>query len=160
MDIQKKLEELDKDLSTLHKTSIKQMLILNEDDNTIYKHILELGTKHPEYRDVLEFIIYINDSLSRRDSDFENIMSESMMAFIDVQKSLIDINIEAEKKIRKLHSKKSFWQIISTKITSINDIKTILGVGFVLVFVILKVWFPEASSEVFGNLIEILLPTK
>ena len=128
--------------------------------NFLHNQIIGLGVKHPDLQELIEFIVFINDRLTTRGSQAEDIVSYSFTALIKLNKELIDANVKMAADIKLLHNKKGFWSNVLSKITNINDVKTIMGLAFVVVLVVSKMFYPESSSELYNEVISILIGKK
>lgn len=151
---ERKMEAIKQDLDRIKKELSLQLNALDDDMNSLHKRIIQLGVKYPEQQELIEFIVFINDRLGTRHSQLEEIMSETISDLIGIKKKTLDINISLANNVKHLKSKKSFWEMLFTKITSIHDVKVLFGLAFVLSAVLAKVFYPEASSEFISEMIK------
>jgi len=153
LEVTKNLDSISKDLSL-------QLNALDEDMNSLHKHIIQLGVKYPEQQELIEFIVFINDRLGTRHSQVEDIMSQTISDLISCEKQMVVINEKLMTKIDSISSKKGFWSTVGSKISSVNDIKVLFGLGFVVSLVIARIFFPESSSEFLADMINITIGKK
>jgi len=84
----KDYEEIEKSLDKLIDDFSKQ--IVHIDDNTnFHNSIIELSSKYPEHKELLEFIVMVNDKLETKHSVFSDLVSDSFIELMKLKKEVL-----------------------------------------------------------------------
>lgn len=152
----KKVEEkLDKLLIDFN----KQIQAIDDDVNGFHNQLINLGVSNPESKDLIEFVVLVNDRIELKQIQFEEVMKETVKSIIEHKKNIIDVSSKIISKVDEIDKRKppTLWGMIFSKIKNLTDIKIILGITAVLTLMIMKIFFPEASEEVVKYLISVFL---
>lgn len=87
------LREIDKSLDELKKHFHEQMNTFESDLNEFHHQVITLSAKYPENKELLEFIVFINDRIETSHTNMREIVTESLNEFIDLKKKHINTNI-------------------------------------------------------------------
>lgn len=154
MDIIQELELLDKNLSELKSNFNNQMNAIEDDLKEFHKHLIALSAKYPEQKEILEFIVFINDRIEMNQMNAKEILTESINEIINIKKELIKQNLKCRKDYIEIVKKPkvSLLKNIATKITSFKDLKWIVTVILLLLVVLGFIFVPDAMIKAFTAL--------
>ena len=82
MKIEASLEKLQNDFNS-------QLSVLQSDTKEFHNSIIDLSAKYPEHKELLQFIVFINDKLETNQKLFEEIITDSFNCLIENKRSLI-----------------------------------------------------------------------
>ena len=114
MEIVEDLQQLDKTLEQLKKDFNEQMNAIENDLGEFHKILINLSTKYPEQKELLEFIVFINDRIETSQTNMKEVLTESFNAIIYVKKEIIKQNIKSRKDQIKQNIKSRKDQIKQT----------------------------------------------
>ena len=86
----KELEELYNKLEELKRDFTIQLNDIDIDLREFHKMLMGLTKKYPEYSELLEFIVFINDKLETNQTQYRQIVSEVINKIIDYKKEIIN----------------------------------------------------------------------
>lgn len=155
----KDLDKIDEKLSQLQIDFNKQIHAIEDDVNEFHKQLINLGVKHPDSKELIEFIVFINDRIEMKQTQFEDVLKDTVKQLIDYKKDLIEINTKIVTKVNELDERKppSLWGWAFSKIKTFADIKIIVGLLTVIGLIIMKIFYPEASDEFFKFMLSLFL---
>lgn len=150
--IEERLEKLQSDFNN-------QIQAIDNDVSGFHKQMLDLSSRHSDSKELIEFIVFINDRIDLKQMQFEDVIKDTLKTMIEYKKDLIDINSRIINKVQEIDERKppSLWRQALSKIKSIADIKIILGIIAVIGLMILKLFFPDVSDEVMKYLVSVFL---
>lgn len=157
--MEKDLHKIDEKLSQLQIDFNKQIHAIEDDVNEFHKQLISLGVQNPDSKEMIEFIVFINDRIETKQTQFEDVLKETVKQLIDYKKDLIEINTKIVTKVEEIDARKpqSLWAWTFGKIKTFADIKIIAGFVTVLALIIMKIFYPEASDEFFKFLLGLFL---
>lgn len=91
------LHEIESSLDKLHSDFNKQLGELGNDSKDFHSSLIELTAKYPEHKELLQFIVLINDRIETKNSIFSDIVVDSFNDLIETKKLLIKKLIEDKK---------------------------------------------------------------
>lgn len=155
----KGLEKIDEKLSQLQTEFNKQIHAIEDDVNEFHKQLINLGVKHPDSKELIEFIVFINDRIEMKQTQFEDVLKDTIKQLIDYKKELVVINNKMVAKVNELDERKppSMFQWVLSKVKTFADIKIIVGLVTIIALIIMKIFFPEASDEFFKFMLGLFL---
>lgn len=113
------LKHIEHSLEKLQKEFNKQMEALHSDINIkeFHNSLIQLSSKYPEHKELLQFVVFINDKLENNQYLLNEIIVEAFNDLIETKKSMVrELMEERKNKKRK----------INFTIQSITDLKLIL----------------------------------
>jgi HD superfamily phosphohydrolase YqeK len=153
----KKLTEINKSLEKLHKDFNKQLNELGNNSHEFHNALISLSTKYPEHKELLEFIVYINDKLETNQTLFTEIVTESFNDLVNVKKTLIEEIINSKEQIKKSGCLRQENKIESFfKNLNITDIKSLGYIIITILALALALIDGGLFTNVFTNIIGFL----
>jgi hypothetical protein len=165
------LNDLDNSIKELKKDFVEQLKGLENDTNNFHKHLIDLISKYPESKEILEFVVLVNDKLETKLDNYFEIVNYTIMDSLKIKSNIISFlksveleelnkinNLETsfidkvnEKKIDNNQNTSFFAKIKRIDIHAIvTDIKSII-IGLLLLFiVILFIINPKKGEEVWN----------
>jgi len=125
------LENLDRSLQKLQEDFNRQLEILNNDPKEFHNALIDLSAKYPDHKELLQFIVFINDKLETNQSLFSEIITESFQESIKLKRELVKEIQETKCNIKPKPK---------LKIPDIKDIKIIL-MSLAIIVVLLGAYF-------------------
>jgi len=87
----KELQQLDVRLSSALKTLDVQMSKLGRSDQaTFHKALMALMSDHSEQKEIIQFIVAINDKLETKNSHFRDLVYDTLKEIIETKRALMD----------------------------------------------------------------------
>lgn len=83
------LVKIEVSLERLHADFNKQLEALGGNSKEFHNAIIELSSKYPDHKELLQFIVFINDKLETNQLMFTEIVVESFNEMISVKKTLV-----------------------------------------------------------------------
>jgi len=155
-----------KDYDELNKKIDNIILELNEqlsypiDNKTFHSTIIKITADYPEQKDLLEFIVHINDKLETKHSIFTDIVLDSLNDILIIKKDMLLKLGEVDDKTKENEIKEveGFFKKITNKILSIS-IKDFKIISAIIAFIILGIVAIIAPDMVM-SIIEIMKGVK
>jgi len=155
MDIIRELESLDQNLTSLKGNFNNQMNAIEGDLKEFHKHLIALSAKYPEQKELLEFIVFINDRIETNQTNFKEVLSESINELIVIKKQIVKENVKSRKNYLEDRDKKGFFGKFMNVINILKDMKWIITAIVLLVVVTGFIFVPDTMVKAFTYLIEI-----
>lgn len=140
-----------KELQKIHDSLIKlqedfniQLRALTNDSTSFHNSLIDLSIKYPEFRELLQFIVLINDKVKTDQNLFIDIMSESFNEILKSKQQLIDNMIAKEAKETAMN-KISFIDNISNIFSSPKDMKIAFLLITITAVALAAIFAPEAT---------------
>jgi len=119
-----KLQEINESLTQLQEDFNRQISIIGSDKMEFHDVLIELTAKYPEHKELLSFIVHINDKLETNQTLFVDVVSDTFNELIKNKNALVK-KIISEKKIR-LEDTGSIWGKTKSITTFFKNSKIIL----------------------------------
>jgi hypothetical protein len=166
--IKNALDDLDKSIKELKKDFLNQMKeVHSSGTNNFHKRLIDLISKNPEDKEILEFIVLVNDKIETKIDNYFEIINYIMLDSLKIKSNIISFlkNLELEEinKIKNIettfvnninknqaNNKPTMIQKIK-KIdfhTLIYDVKSIIIALLLLFITILFIINPKKGDEV------------
>lgn len=156
-DVKKELFDIHMRLYDTHQTFLRQMSALDEDIGSLHKEILSIAINNPENKEILEFIVFINDRLETRHTQFEDILKEVIIDMLTTKKDDINIHNKIVKHMEELEPKPNIFKKLLSKVNTLSDVKTLLGIGFALVLIYSQFYGGQEHVGFFKELVTLFL---
>lgn len=156
MEVIEELSKLDSTLTNLKRDLNTQINLANTKVNEFHKMLIDLSTKYPEHKELLEFVVFVNDKIETNQTNVKEIIIESLNDIISLKKEIIKQIIISRKKPFSLPSeevKKGFFD----KITSFAEIKFIVVVVLIIVLILSFITAPDATVNALQWVSKIIL---
>jgi hypothetical protein len=132
----KAILKIERSLDRLEKDFNSQLNALGNSSNDFHDALIELTSKYPEHKDLLQFIVHINDKLEMNHNIFSDVMTDTFLEMIKVKKELIEkIKDDEEQKpskqngfINKIISSGNWLKDVKFTLASIAIIAITAGV--------------------------------
>jgi hypothetical protein len=123
----KELKKIDESLAQLQHDFNTQLEVLGTNTNEFHNAIIELSTKYPAHKELLQFMVFINDKLETNQSIFEEVVTDSFNSLIKIKKELIAKMIE-DKDTNPVEqtSNLSLWQKMKNISFLMKNLKVLL----------------------------------
>jgi hypothetical protein len=131
----KDLEMMENELCKLIDDFNKQVGSM-DDYNDFHNRLIKLSTEHPQHKELLEFIVMINDKLETKHSIFSDLITDSFVELMGIKKQVIKKMIEKEEK-------KTLWNRLTS--VSLKDYKFILLIIAIIVIGTGLIIYPKAA---------------
>jgi hypothetical protein len=165
-EIIKELEELDMKIADLKRNLNNQVNAIESDISDFHKQLIDLSAKYPQHKQLLEFVVFVNDKLETDHSNFKAVLMESMNELIQIKRDVLKQNIKAKKscmdKFTDMAAEAqqealSFWQSLIGKINSFKDLKWLLTVCLIIIIIVGFIVIPETMIQALSWIIKIAI---
>jgi len=149
--IKDSLERLEKDFNV-------QIEALGRDSEDFHKSLIDLVSRYPEHKELIQFIVFVNDKLETKQSMFSDVISDSFNEIVAIKKQLLYNMIEDTDNVDKNIGEevpKGFWSGIMSKVKTFKDIKIILITIAIIAVVIGVILAPNEFIAVVKGLAKI-----
>ena len=83
MDIE--LKRIDNSLEKLQDDFNKQLDAIEDDTHSFHRAMIELSAKNPEHKEIVQFIVLVNDKLETKHKNHSEVMVDSLNEMINVR---------------------------------------------------------------------------
>jgi len=150
--IMQKLSEVDSSLVKLRDDFNNQLASIEDDTHSFHTAMIELSAKNPENKELIQFIVFVNDKLETKHKTHSEVMIEAFNELIIVKRRLVCTLQEAKDKETQGFLKKIFN---STKIFA--DIKmTVIGIAAIVIAIVVMI-SPDIVLSVIKALATLIL---
>ena len=136
----KKLECIEKSIDKLIEEFNRQVVSM-DDNKEFHNTIINLSSKYPEHKELLEFIVMVNDKIETRQSIFSDMIIDSFNELMRIKKEVLIKMIEKE---RIENEKKVFAKLKNLKA---SDYKTILFFIAIIIFGAAILIYPDIALK-------------
>lgn len=134
--MRKEIDELITRLEKLKSDFNNQLTLIDNDINEFHKVLLDLVSKYPEHKDIVEFIIFVNDKIK-----LEQIVMKEVI--LDTFNELIQIKTETLKIFNQ--ENEDTTNNIMTYLQS-NDFKHLLYIVAFIIFILMVIIAPDTAK--------------
>jgi len=120
----KELKKIDQSLLKLQQDFNTQLEALGSDTKEFHNALIDLSAKYPDHKELLQFIVFINDKLEINQNIFQEIVFDSLNQLISLKKDLVSDIIEIHGNEPK--ESKALWDSIKGFVGSFKNTKIIL----------------------------------
>jgi hypothetical protein len=156
----KELKKIESSLEKLHKDFNSQLQALSTDSKEFHNSIIDISTKYPEYKELLQFMVFINDKLETNQNMFSEVVIDSFNELVKVKKDLVQEIITGKEVIGKYSedgTPKSFWSNFLSKFKTFKDIKIALTTISISLIALSALFVPDKLLEILAALIKMFL---
>ena len=152
--IKDSLEKLEKDFNV-------QIEALGKDSEDFHNSLIDLVSRYPEHKELIQFIVFVNDKLETKQSMFSDVISDSFNEIVAIKKQLLYNMIEDTEDTNNIDKNvsedipKGFWSGIMSKVKTFKDIKIILITIAIIAVVIGVILAPNEFIAVVKGLAKI-----
>lgn len=155
MEVIQELEKLDTDLTKLKTDFNNQMNAIEFDLKEFHKYLIELSTKYPENKEILEFIVFINDRIETSQTNMKEILGESLNELISIKQQIIKQSIKSRQLCKAQEDKKeTFWSSMADKF-GFKELKWVIGGIAVIGFLTMLYISPDIIFTTFDWIMKI-----
>jgi len=151
----KDLEKIDKSLEQLSKDFNSQLEALGSNTNDFHNAMIDLTAKYPQHKDLLRFMVFINDKLETHQLMFTDIVVESFNELIKTKKDLVQ-KIMDEKGTRAKSSEDSLWSKVKNMTGAMKNVKVILTTIAVILLSAAAIMAPDMFITIIKELAKLL----
>ena len=149
------LEKIEISLIKLKRDFNIQLSALSSDSKEFHNSIIELSYKYPNHKELLQFIVHVNDKLEAHQSLFSDIVADTFNDMLEVKADMVGKMIQIQKKaIKDKEKSDSFFKRVKSNIINAH-LKTIIGyivaAVIVIALVIGAITNPKGTVEVFDS---------
>lgn len=134
--MRKEIDELITRLEKLKSDFNNQLTLIDNDINEFHKVLLDLVSKYPEHKDIVEFIIFVNDKIK-----LEQIVMKEVI--LDTFNELIQIKTETLKIFNQ--ENEDTTNNIMTYLQS-NDFKHLIYIVAFIIFILMVIIAPDSAK--------------
>lgn len=148
----KDLEEVDKTLTQLKSDFNNQMNAIDNDLKEFHRQLIALSVKYPEHKEMLEFIVFINDRIETSQTNMKDVLVESLNQMMFVKKEIVKNNLKfAHYSITK-KTKETITDKIKDMTFDLDSTGVELLISAVILFLIIIIFmfFPTQLSDLLG----------
>jgi len=149
------LTKIEESLDELHKDFNKQLEALGSDSKEFYNALIDLSAKYPDQKELLQFIVFINDKLETNQSLFSEIVIDSFNELIKTKKVLVK-KLKEEKTNTKPSTDISVWEKAKNITSAIKNSKMALSSLAIISLAIASIIEPEMLLEIIKALLKLL----
>jgi hypothetical protein len=120
----KELKKIDQSLQKLQQDFNTQLEALGSDTKEFHNALIELSAKYPDHKELLQFIVFINDKLEINQNIFHEIVCDSLNQLIALKKDLVCDIMEIHGNTPK--EEKTLWGKVKGFVGSFKNAKIIL----------------------------------
>jgi len=151
----KELKKIDQSLMKLQQDFNTQLESLGSDTNEFHNALIELSAKYPNHKELLQFIVFINDKLEINQNIFHEIVCDSLNQLIRLKKDLVCDIIDIHSKGIK-QEENTLWGKTKSFIGSFKNIKMILTALAVISLAAAVIIAPAMFLKIIAALAKIL----
>jgi len=152
----KDLEKIDKSLEQLSRDFNSQLEALGSDTNDFHNAMIDLTAKYPQHKDLLRFMVFINDKLETHQLMFTDIVVESFNELIKTKKDLVQKIMEEKESKSSKGSSDSLWSKVKNMTGAMKNIKIILTTIAVILLSAAAIAAPDMFIEIIKELAKLL----
>ncbi len=150
----KDLERIDDSLKKLQEDFNRQLDAIEDDTHSFHKAMIELSAKNPEHKELVQFIVFVNDKLETKHKTHSEVMVESLNEMINVKRKLIHSILD---KKQETNENMGFFRKIFNSTKIFADLKiTLISIAAIAVAVVIMV-SPDTVLTVIKALAELIL---
>ena len=101
----KDLNKIEISLNKLHAEFNSQLNTLGDNPKAFHTALIELSTKYPEHKELLQFIVHINDKLETNHTLFSDVIIDSFNELIQIKKDMLQKLVEIMETIEEIEQK-------------------------------------------------------
>jgi len=153
----KELIKIDQSLQKLQNDFNSQLEVLGSDTKEFHNALIELSSKYPDHKELLQFIVFINDKLEINQNLFGEIVSDSFNEMIRLKKELIcDIMAKHEPLKDTQKDEGTLWSKTKGFIGSFKNAKIILTAMAVIALAAAVIIAPAMFLKIITALAKLL----
>jgi len=145
-------EEIKREIEELKKSLIKQINDNDLDMKEIMKNIIKVSSKYPEQKELIEFIIMLNDALNRESKNIKNDIIDIIDVCFVYKIKLLDKVESLKKESVKTSTFKNKVKTITTNIKNMLFGKLIIPLIIIAFIFALYIMFPEQADHFFKEI--------
>jgi len=149
----KELKKIDESLERLHSDFNKQLEILGSDTKEFHNALIDLSAKYPDHKELLQFIVFINDKLETNQSMFAEIVVDSFNEMIKTKKQLVQKLLEERE---NSNNNLTLWEKVKITTGTMKNIKMILTALAVILLAAGVIIAPDMFIEIIKQLTKLL----
>jgi len=149
----KELKKIDESLERLHSDFNRQLEILGSDTKEFHNALIDLSAKYPDHKELLQFIVFINDKLETNQSMFAEIVVDSFNEMIKTKKQLVQKLLEERE---NSNNNLTLWEKVKITTGTMKNIKMILTALAVILLAAGVIIAPDMFIEIIKQLTKLL----
>ena len=131
----KELKQLETSLEELHKDFNRQLEALGDDSKEFHKALIELTSKYPDHKELIQFIVFVNDKLETNQTLFKDIVVESFNELVGIKKTFV-LGLIDKEYLPNTPDKPGFISSVIKSMSQLKDMKTLVFGVAIILFVI------------------------
>ena len=152
-----KLKRIDKSLEKLKDDLNRQIQAVGSDNKGFHDSLIDLSAKYPEHKDLLQFIVFVNDKLETNQNIYSEIIIDSLNELIDKKRELIFELDHTESPNKNSNEEKGWFKALLSRLDTLKDIKIISWAIAIIVLVIGSIFAPEVLLSVLKSIAGLIL---
>jgi len=149
----KDLHRITETLDKLKEEFNSQLSAIDDDTKNFHNAMIDLSAKYPDHKELLQFIVFVNDKLETNQNIFSEVIVESFNDLIDTKKDLI---YQLENKGDKINIESEPTVGVMTLVDLFKDIKVLAISGAVFVAGLTVIFAPDKLPEILQFMKQIL----
>ena len=132
-----KLREIEESLKQLHIDFNEQVVTLSNDTKEFHNSLIDLVSKYPEHKELIQFIVFVNDKLETNQHMFGEVIVEAFNDLVDSKRALVRevIHTKTHLKEQERTCSSKLWNKLKTadvKIVVMGLVISIVSIGIMV----------------------------
>jgi len=156
------LFEIESSLSKLKSDFNMQLSAMEKDVDSFHKAMIDLTAKYPEHKELVQFIVLVNDKLETKQENYAELVSDSFTELINIKMNLVKAikrknAMDAKPEVSNSKEKVGFFKRIYLNTKFIGDLKiTLLSIAAILIAILIFI-SPDILMTVMKMIAEMML---
>jgi len=156
------LLEIETSLSKLKSDFNMQLSAMEKDVDGFHKAMIDLTAKYPEHKELVQFIVLVNDKLETKQENYAELVSDSFTELINVKMNLVKAikrknSMDTKPEVSDSKEKVGFFKRIYLNTKFIGDLKiTLLSIAAILIAILIFI-SPDILMTVMKMIAEMVL---
>ena len=145
-------EDMKKELESLKRDLIKQINDCDIDMQEMLRGIIKISSKYPEQKELIEFIVILNDTLNRDSKNIRNNIIDMIDVCFSYKFKILDKIDNINQKTVKPTSVKTKIKNAAVSLKNLVLGKLIIPLVIVVVIFVLYILFPDSTEHFFKDI--------
>lgn len=143
-----KLREIEDSLKRLHEEFNEQVVTLSTDTKEFHNSLINLVAKYPEHKELIQFIVFVNDKLESNQYMFSEVIVEAFNDLVDSKRALVQEVIITRKSVSCFERLKNTFKKADVKIIVIGIVVIVVSFG-----ILTDVTFADKLATLIGKIV-------
>lgn len=143
-----KLREIEDSLKRLHEEFNEQVVTLSTDTKEFHNSLINLVAKYPEHKELIQFIVFVNDKLESNQYMFSEVIVEAFNDLVDSKRALVKEVIITRQSKSCFERLKGAFKKADVKIIVIGLVIIVVSLG-----ILADVTFADKLATLIGKIV-------